>query len=115
MIVVLAAVSLLLSEWGWRNKANANFLLLPTRAWELLAGSIVAFITHKRGVKNNNFLALLGLAGIITAIFSYDESTPFPSLYALLPVTSVVLLILYAGSQTIVSKLLSIKDLLEPV
>jgi len=25
MIVVMAAISLLLSEWGWRNKATANF------------------------------------------------------------------------------------------
>ena len=31
-IVAMAAISLLLSEWGWRNKATANFYLAPTRA-----------------------------------------------------------------------------------
>ena len=36
MIVVLAALSLLLSEWNWRNKTSANFYLATTRAWELL-------------------------------------------------------------------------------
>ena len=93
MIVVMAAISLLLSEWGWRNKATANFYLAPTRAWELFAGSIAAFIVQKNGVQKNNFLALLGLAAIIFSIFAYDESTPFPSVYALVPVLGVVLLV----------------------
>ena len=109
MIVVMASISLLLSEWGWRNKATANFYLAPTRAWELFAGSIAAFIVQKNGVQKNNFLALLGLAAIIFSIFSYDESTPFPSVYALVPVLGVVLLVLYADKETIAAKLLSTK------
>ena len=109
MIVVMASISLLLSEWGWRNKATANFYLAPTRAWELFAGSIAAFIVHKNGVQKNNFLALLGLAAIIFSIFAYDESTPFPSVYALVPVLGVVLLVLYADKQTLAAKLLSTK------
>jgi peptidoglycan/LPS O-acetylase OafA/YrhL len=109
MIVVMASISLLLSEWGWRNKATANFYLAPTRAWELFAGSIAAFIVQKNGVQKNNFLALLGLAAIIFSIFAYDETTPFPSVYALVPVLGVVLLVLYADKETIVAKLLSTK------
>jgi len=100
---------LLLSEWGWRNKADANFYLAPTRAWELFAGSIAAFIVQKNGVQKNNFLALLGLAAIIFSIFAYDENTPFPSVYALVPVLGVVLLVLYADSETITAKLLGTK------
>jgi hypothetical protein len=108
-IVVMAAISLLLSEWGWRNKATANFYLAPTRAWELFAGSITAFIVQKQGVQKNNFLALLGLVAITFAIFAYDESTPFPSLYALVPVLGGVILILYAEKETFAAKLLSTK------
>jgi peptidoglycan/LPS O-acetylase OafA/YrhL len=107
MIVAMAAISLLLSEWGWRNKATANFYLAPTRAWELFAGSIAAFIVQKNGVQKNNFLGLLGLAVIIFSIFAYDETTPFPSVYALVPVVGVVLLILYADKDTLASKFLS--------
>jgi peptidoglycan/LPS O-acetylase OafA/YrhL len=110
MIVVMASISLLLSEWGWRNKATANFYLAPTRAWELFAGSIAAFIVQKRGVQKNNFLALLGLTAIIFSIFAYDESTPFPSVYALVPVLGVVLLVLYAERETLVARLLSTKE-----
>ena len=72
-ITVLASLSLALSEWGWRNMPSANFYLAPTRAWELLAGSIAAFLVQKSGVKNSNPLSLLGLAAIIFAILFYDE------------------------------------------
>jgi peptidoglycan/LPS O-acetylase OafA/YrhL len=86
MIVVMAAISLLLSEWGWRKKANANFYLAPTRSWELFSGSIAAFIVQKQGVQKNNALAMLGLAAIFFSIFVFDEATPLPSVYALVPV-----------------------------
>ena len=109
MIVVMAAISLLLSEWGWRNKAAANFYLAPTRAWELFAGSIAAFVVQKQGVQKNNSLATLGLAAIIFSIFFYDETTPFPSVYALVPVIGVVLLVLYAEKDTLAAKVLSTK------
>jgi peptidoglycan/LPS O-acetylase OafA/YrhL len=109
MIVVFAAMSLALSEWGWRNASYANFYLAPTRAWELFAGSIAAFIVQNRGVKANNALSLLGLATIIFAIFEYDKNTPFPSIFGLVPVIGVVLLVLYADKETFVGRLLSIK------
>ena len=109
MIVVMALISLLLSEWGWRNMPSANFYLAPTRAWELFAGSIAAFMVQKHGVQKNNALAFLGLAAIIFSIFFYDETTPFPSVYALVPVLGVVLLVLYADKETLAAKLLSTK------
>ena len=109
MIVVMASISLLLSEWGWRNTKTANFYLAPTRAWELFAGSIAAFIVQTQGVQKNNPAAMLGLAAIVFSIFFYDETTPFPSVYALVPVIGVVLLVLYAEKDTLAAKLLSTK------
>ena len=109
VIVLFAIISLALSEWGWRNQAVANFYLAPTRAWELFAGSIAAFIVLKRGVQSNNFFSLTGVALIILSIFAYDKTTPFPSLYALVPVVGVVLLILYADKSTFAARLLSMK------
>ncbi|MEO0326999.1 MAG: acyltransferase family protein [Pseudomonadota bacterium] len=109
MIVVMAAISLMLSEWGWRNRPTANFYLAPTRAWELFAGSIAAFIVQKRGVQSNNLLSLLGLTAVVFAIFAYDETTPFPSLYTMVPVVGVVLLVLFANQETFVARLLSTK------
>lgn len=88
---------------------TANFYLAPTRAWELFAGSIATFVVRKRGVQGNNLLSLLGLAAIMFAIFAYDESTPFPSVYALVPVVGVVFLLLFAQRTTLVGKFLSTK------
>ena len=111
MIVVIATFSLLLSEWGWRNKPTANFYLAPTRAWELFAGSIAAFIVQKQGVHRNDLLSIAGLLAIIFSIFFYDDTTPFPSMYALVPILGVVLLLLYADKDTFAAKLLSTKGI----
>jgi peptidoglycan/LPS O-acetylase OafA/YrhL len=111
MVVVMAAISLMLSEWGWRNKPIANFYLAPARVWELFAGSIAAFLAQKSGVQKSNVLASLGLGAIAFSIFAYDELTPFPSVYTLIPVLGVVLLVLYADKETLAAKLLSTKIL----
>ncbi len=109
MIVAMGGISLLLSEWGWRNKSIANFYLAPTRAWELLAGSITAFIVQHKGVRKSDILALVGLGAIAFSILAYDKHTPFPSVYGLVPVLGVVLLVLYAHKDTLVAKILGSK------
>jgi len=111
MLIILACLSLLASEWGWRNKSSANFYLAPTRAWELLAGSITALVIKQNGVNESNKLALLGLTLIFFSIFFYDEQTPFPSVYTLVPVSGVVLFIIYADKNTLAAKFLSSKML----
>ena len=110
-VVLAAAISFALSEWAWRNAPTANFYWAPTRAWELLAGAMAAFVVQKRGVQANDVLASLGLAAIVVALFAYNENTPFPGAYALVPVAGVVLIILFAGKNTLTAKLLSEKHL----
>ena len=104
MIVIMAAMSLLISEWGWRKSPKANFYLAPTRAWELFAGSIAAFVVQRRGVEKNNVLSLIGLVAIVFSIFVFDENTPFPSVYGLVPVLGAMLFVLYAHSETLAAK-----------
>lgn len=109
IIAGLAALSLAYSEWSWRHTPSANFFLIPTRAWELFAGSITAFIVNKYGVRRQDSLAFIGLAAIFIAIFIFDANTPFPSLYALVPVVGVALIILFANQETYTAKLLGLK------
>ncbi len=112
VIVALLLASLCFSEWasgqGGRI-AGANFYLFPTRAWELFAGSLSAFIICQHGIKKNNALALIGLLAIVFSIFSFSEATPFPSLYALVPVGGTVLLILFSDETAFTSKILSLR------
>ena len=112
IIFIMTTISFFLCEnikWGWEEKLVAKFYLAPTRAWELLIGSITAFIIKKNGLKKNNFFAICGLVAIIFSIFVYNESTPFPSIYATLPVFGSALLILYGEKETVVARILSTK------
>jgi len=106
-VVAIAAVSLLLAEWGSHNMPSATFYLAPTRAWELLAGSICAFLTVGRPQRSSNVLSAIGLAMIVYAILRFDADTPFPGLYALVPVVGTALIILFAARDTWVARLLS--------
>ena len=106
-----AFFSLMLSEWSWRNEPIANFYLAPTRAWELFAGSLIAFYIDKRGQQSGQIKAFAGISLIACAIYFYDETTPFPSLYTLVPVIGAALIIIFADSQTFIAKIISNKYL----
>jgi peptidoglycan/LPS O-acetylase OafA/YrhL len=107
-IVLLGGASLALSEWGARHAPVSAFYLAPTRAWELLAGSLCAFVTTgPHPSKGNGGLAGLGLGLIVMAILVYDETVPFPSAYTLAPVIGTALVLLFGQAGTRVARLLS--------
>ncbi|MDO8837371.1 MAG: acyltransferase [Parvibaculum sp.] len=110
-IGILAAISLGIAEWGWRFKPIANFYLLPTRAWELLVGSMAAIYLVRRPMSFGHWnqpASLGGLGLILYAVVVFDSGTPFPSLLTLVPVVGAVLIILFATPETLVSRLLSL-------
>ncbi|RVU83675.1 acyltransferase [Leucothrix sargassi] len=112
LVVLGFCLSLGLSEYGWRNHNTANFFLIPFRAWEILAGSICAFILFSRPqLRSNQALPLLGFAMIVSSIFIYDKHTPFPSVYTLLPVVGTCLIILFCSAQGLVGRVLAFKPI----
>ncbi len=134
-VLLLALISLAASQWGAFNRPTANFFMLPTRLWELAVGALIALfllkthsaqidsnqdsITHNPTVHSENaFLppkwlseiaSFIGLLMIVYAILMFDEETPFPSLYTLIPTIGTGLIILFASSENWVGKLLSTK------
>lgn len=77
------------------NSPGSAFYLLPTRAWELLAGGLLAATEHRISVGRLRILLLaLGCSLIIWALLAYTPGVPFPGIFALLPVSSAALLIL---------------------
>jgi len=107
---ILVVASLGLSEWWSKIYPVANFYLLPTRAWELGVGSMMALsINYWRHVEGwiAQLASSVGLFLVAFSIFTYDEGTPFPSLWALMPVLGAALIIGYARPQTLVGKFLS--------
>lgn len=115
LLAIIFVSSLTLAHWGAFNIPNATFYLLPTRGWELLIGVFAAFyLKHNEYFKSdklNQSLSLLGFGLIVYAIIAFDSTTPFPSLYALIPTIGAALLILTAVPGTWVYKLLSFSPL----
>lgn len=111
IIGIIALSSLGLSEWGWREFPEANFYLLPSRAWELMIGSLVAFYLHNRELPKgfiNQWGSLIGLALIVIPMFLYDEGIPFPSFYTLAPTLGAALVILFTTPNTLVYRFLTL-------
>lgn len=108
-LVLLTIGSFALSLWGVINKPSATFYLAPTRAWELLIGSLLALGAFP--TLRNRFvmegLALLGMGLIAWGVFGLSAGDPFPGFNALFPCVGTALVI-YAGqgSPTVVSKVL---------
>jgi peptidoglycan/LPS O-acetylase OafA/YrhL len=112
IISLIAVFSLGLTELGWREFPEANFYLIPTRAWELMIGALTAFyLFHNQPPRGiiGHLASVIGIVLILASIFLLDSSLPFPSLYALAPTIGTALIILYATSNTLVYKLLSQK------
>lgn len=112
-LITAAILSLFMSIYGTNHHPSATFYLLPTRAWELLAGCILAMtrrVPSTRHLMKDEVLSIAGLTLILVPCFLYTETTIFPGLAALPPVLGSVLLI-WAGTNTthlsIVSKALS--------
>jgi len=111
-IVLIALLSLFLAQYLSVIKASFAFYLLPTRIWELLAGSLIAF--YPKIVLNERYKGVIGEIGsigglsfICYSIFSFNSFTPFPSLYTLIPVIGTSLFIIFSNRETIVGKIFS--------
>jgi peptidoglycan/LPS O-acetylase OafA/YrhL len=107
---IIALLSLGIAEWGWRTFPEANFYLIPSRAWELMIGALVAFFLFYQAQAKGIWAhlgSLVGLALVIYSIIYIDKSLPFPSFYTLAPTIGAALLILFTHKSTLVYQLLS--------
>lgn len=94
LLLAGAAASFALSIYGVIHHPNGTFFLLPTRAWELMMGSITAFMAVTVANRSKReIISWLGLLLILFSIAFYSNSTPFPGLAALPPTLGTALII----------------------
>ena len=116
VILGLAVMSLMVSIWGVSHYPTLTFYLLPTRAWELAAGVLLAIAEANRPRQADSLpivvahgMSVVGFGLILIAIIVLDRSTPFPGSAALLPVIGTLLII--AAQRGFVNRLLSWKPI----
>lgn len=118
--IAIATISLTVAQWGAYNMPSANFFLLPTRGWELAIGASIAFylLYRKQTTRTllshrsiDEVLSLIGLLMIGYAVFTFDQTIPFPGLSALIPTLGTALIILFSSPETLVGRLLGAKVL----
>lgn len=81
---------------------TSAFYLLPTRAWEMLAGGLVYLLAHRLVLtaRQRMALELAGFGLVMGAIVGFDASSEWPGWRALVPVLGAVLVLLAARSNT---------------
>jgi peptidoglycan/LPS O-acetylase OafA/YrhL len=97
---IIGVTSLSLSLWLTEAAQPWAFFSLPTRAWELTAGGLVALgapLLRRLPAAVAAALGWSGFAAVIWSAAGFDSTTPFPGTAALVPVGGTAAL-LAAGS-----------------
>ena len=109
-------LSLSLAQWMGYNYFSFNFYILPTRGWELIAGSLLAIIEIKKEKRSDNkflnkVLPVFGILLIFYSFFFYHDRIIHPSILTLLPIIGVSLIIWFCHKENFLTKILSSKIL----
>jgi peptidoglycan/LPS O-acetylase OafA/YrhL len=106
-------LSLALSVHLSKSGGRLSYFLLPTRFWEIGAGSLLLLLTKRVSVPIYASLGAFGLIFIIAASIVFDSSTPYPSYRALMPAIGAILIIMGSRDQhSVANKILSSQPLL---
>ncbi|NTW69698.1 MAG: acyltransferase family protein [Chlorobiaceae bacterium] len=110
IFIVFTLISYLIFLYGTQINPSATFYLLPSRAWELGAGSICSIIILKKHsvYKNNQILALAGLLSIVLSFIFLGADEGITPLI-IIPIIGTSLIILFANnSNNFVTQVLSL-------
>jgi len=109
---LLAVASLCVAQYSSQVSSMFAFYLLPSRAWELLIGVLIA--VHNAGARQIRLShttrevgGLLGALLIAFSVFVFDRHTPFPGVYALVPTVGTGLIILCSDKSTVTGRILA--------
>jgi peptidoglycan/LPS O-acetylase OafA/YrhL len=105
-MLVLALLSFGLSVWGTMHYRHSTFYLLPSRAWELLAGVLMAIYEASPaeesswygGLRWSGVRSVVGAAAVLYAVLHYGAATMFPGVAAVAPVLGAALILSAPGA-----------------
>ena len=124
IILILIACSFIFSEFCVKTHPSFAFYLLPTRAWEILIGALVAVTPQNQNDCSNVPIAKLnwrklkalvfgsiGIVSILLPVFMYDDHTSTPGKNIIIPAIGTALIIHYANADNLIGRILGIAPL----
>ncbi|MGA0582319.1 MAG: acyltransferase family protein [Castellaniella sp.] len=112
-IALATAASLMISQWGVQSgRVVAAFYLSPSRAFELLLGSLVAVAAFGGRIPDlrpriASVLSWVGLGAIAWAATVFSQETPFPGWRALVPSLGAAMILAFVRNNGSLGWLLS--------
>lgn len=102
-VVVIAAISFALCIYGTATSPSATFYLLPTRAWELMLGAMLAVGVFSIPQRLAAPASAIGAAMLLGAALYVTKASAFPGWVAAIPAVG-ALLIIAAGENNPVNR-----------
>jgi peptidoglycan/LPS O-acetylase OafA/YrhL len=111
---IIFLISLFFAQWASTNYPSFNFYGLPTRAWELLVGSMLAYFETKSTHRSRNkvlnlILPFTGLILICHSVLFFNDKMYHPSFFTLSPIIGVCLIIWFSNKNELITRILSTK------
>lgn len=115
VLCLAGLTSLLVAAFMSTRYTDANFFLMPSRAWELLVGAVLALrhdvIRNAIPQAVRLLLPAIGLLAIACSIWLFRDDMPHPSFRTVIPVAGVALIILGASAREPVTRFLSTRPM----
>lgn len=104
-LCAIGVLSFALSIYASSRWPGMAFYLLPTRAWEMLAGGMVWWLTRNPRISGGaaRIVEVLGLLLIVWSVVMFDSNMLWPSGYAAIPVLGTMLVLLAARQDSLVT------------
>ena len=113
ILIFFFMISFFFSNIFCNLNPELNFFHPLSRFWELLTGSLLAYMNLKARINKefylSNILTLAGISLIFFSILFYNDSLPYPNYKTLIPVVGTALIIFFSSKNNYISKLLSLK------
>lgn len=108
LLIGLGIVSLIACIAVTSTSQATAFYLFPFRAWELLAGVLLAIFGRERNFtwQIHASVSWVGLAILLATIVLLEEGHGFPGAWALLPVIGTVMMIANGQHQNLINRML---------
>jgi peptidoglycan/LPS O-acetylase OafA/YrhL len=114
-LIVLTVASFILAVWMSDKHPQLSFYMLPSRAWELLVGVIIALRErHLRNLVSDLQAAIIGnlsLVVLISALLLLPKGLDWPGAFTLVPVLATAGVLSYGSQVSIAKRMLSSQPL----